>query len=807
MKKIILLFLIILPIIVNSQIWQPQDDEVILDILQKNGLRANSLNFLKDWSSATKFKLAPVLEVLQNPLYFPKFAEKVRNNSSNFNKFQLICQDIYSTSSNSHSYTAEFQAYWQQNVKTQYDLFSYVELVWETTDSYYQKLWQALSPQEMQKLEYLSFSMWQEPQDSLKYEQFYEKNSIKQFTDSQIEDFIPILEKIDFPQLLLAQKCFYAGFSVLQENYEQLNYDMPLTKRTKWGLMHIGSNLNDNYKQQYAFILDLAGDDKYTGKLATAHSNPYFWHLDGAGNDIYQGTEIGELLFAQFGLAIHADLAGNDYYNGDDFSLCASFGSYIHLDAVGDDIYTAGLHSLAAASWGTTYFADFQGNDIYSCTEYGQGFASTMATALLYDEAGSDSYLAGGKYLHEPLAPLDYRSLSQGFGFGLRPDLAGGVGILHDKAGNDNYQGGVYAQGVAYWYALGMLLEDDGNDFYDAVYYPQGSGIHLAGGLLADLAGADHYYSKHGPGQGAGHDYAVGFFIENQGDDRYSVEGGNGIGLTNSVGIFWDRAGADLYQKKSASNYGYARGARDSGSIGIFVDSGGKDVYSNSELGNDKNWQNGDFGLGVDSLSTSQKDDEQKPDSTDIATMDFDENSSIEELFSIAAEWNVGSNKNRVQKARELLFKKEPEAAEYIFEQKFGTKSGLEYRAVEDFTKKSEIMRSYFPKALLHSDSLWVKNAINLIATVQDSLYLDDFANFLAQNKYTATVLGALGEFNNKRSREILADYINSSSEKLRFITARSLKKIKADKLLKQMQDDDSFLVRTLVKKYFSKRN
>jgi HEAT repeat protein len=90
---------------------------------------------------------------------------------------------------------------------------------------------------------------------------------------------------------------------------------------------------------------------------------------------------------------------------------------------------------------------------------------------------------------------------------------------------------------------------------------------------------------------------------------------------------------------------------------------------------------------------------------------------------------------------------------------------------------------------------------------VQDSLYLDDFANFLAQNKYTATVLGALGEFNNKRSREILADYINSSSEKLRFITARSLKKIKADKLLKQMQDDDSFLVRTLVKKYFSKRN
>jgi hypothetical protein len=163
-------------------------------------------------------------------------------------------------------------------------------------------------------------------------------------------------------------------------------------------------------------------------------------------------------------------------------------------------------------------------------------------------------------------------------------------------------------------------------------------------------------------------------------------------------------------------------------------------------MGNDKNWQNGDFGLGIDSLSTSPKIDEQKADSTDKVTIDFNEKSSIEEIFSIAAEWNVGSSKNRVQKARELLFKKEPEAAEYIFEQKFGTKSGLEYRAVKDFTERSEIMRSYFPKALQHSDSLWVKNAISLIASVQDSIYLDDFANLLSQNKYTTTILAALGE-------------------------------------------------------------
>ncbi len=51
---------------------------------------------------------------------------------------------------------------------------------------------------------------------------------------------------------------------------------------------------------------------------------------------------------------------------------------------------------------------------------------------MLLDGQGNDIYSAGGKYKHAPLVPDDFRSLGQGFGFGMRPDFAGGIGVLCD---------------------------------------------------------------------------------------------------------------------------------------------------------------------------------------------------------------------------------------------------------------------------------------------------------------------------------------------------------------------------------------
>ena len=55
--------------------------------------------------------------------------------------------------------------------------------------------------------------------------------------------------------------------------------------------------------------------------------------------------------------------------------------------------------------------------------------------------------------------PNHYFSLSQGFGYGMRPFAGGGIGILCDLKGDDHYVADVYGQGASYWYSVGLLLD------------------------------------------------------------------------------------------------------------------------------------------------------------------------------------------------------------------------------------------------------------------------------------------------------------------------------------------------------------
>ncbi len=497
--------------------------------------------------------------------------------------------------------------------------------------------------------------------------------------------------------------------------------------------------------------------------------------LDLAGNDFYSSDEISGLFAAVGGMSINFDAEGDDIYEGDDISFASLFGYQLSWDTKGDDFYKAGLYSLAAGTFGISTLLDSCGNDIYSVTELGEGFGGTLGAGLLLDYCGADNYLAGGKYLHDPLAPHDYRTLAQGFGFGVRPYLGGGIGVLQDNSGNDSFQGGVYAQGVGYWYALGILIDGSGNDFYDAVYYPQGSGIHLAGGFLLDREGEDHYYSKHGPGQGAAHDYGVGFLVDRHGDDRYSVEGGNGLGLTNSVGIFLDAEGDDLYQSPT-SQYGSGREARHSGSLGLFLDTGGSDIYPHERCKDDTFWTYGKFGFGFDTLMVAEgKTDIEKE--SEEKEKEIDSLATTEELFDIAAEWQVGNNKKRVEKAREFLLNREKETAEFIYNERLDTKSGLVFRAIKNFVENSDAYDPFIWRGLEHEDSLCVKNTMAIIGMTKDTVYIDTLHSFVQKEKYLETVLSTLGELHSDKSTEILKNFIEHHSEKIRVITARALLK------------------------------
>ncbi|MDZ4121155.1 MAG: HEAT repeat domain-containing protein, partial [Candidatus Cloacimonadaceae bacterium] len=496
------------------------------------------------------------------------------------------------------------------------------------------------------------------------------------------------------------------------------------------------------------------------------------------------------------------DADGRDLYQTDDFAFCAFMGINIHVDASGDDVYRSGLFSQGAAMFGLGMLLDAKGSDSYSATSFAQGLGGTMAVGALIDHAGDDVYYIGGKYYHKPLMPNDYRSMGQGMGFGFRPDFAGGLGLLYDHSGNDKYIGGVYAQGVAYWYAGGILIDESGNDVYNAIYYPQGSGIHLAYGILFDGEGDDNYYTRNGPGQGAGHDWSLGILIDKSGNDAYSIPGGNGLGLSNSVGIFVDSSGDDRYERKDSSSLGFANMARGTGGIGLFLDAGGKDSYPDTLYTNNHTWQRGTYGIGRDKELNILEKTKIEALAEEVSA-DIDSLAVISEIFSIASEWEVGSSIQRVRKARSIMLARDEEATEYILQTKIATKSGLEYRALEELVKNSTFFKAGLFRTLSSEDSLAVKNSMALISATGDSLLLDFLADLLNAKKYVPAALGTLGNITTQRSIELLAGYMNHASERYRYITARSLSALKmpeAYELLRLYEDDPSFLVRTLIK-------
>jgi len=399
------------------------------------------------------------------------------------------------------------------------------------------------------------------------------------------------------------------------------------------------------------------------------------------------------------------------------------------------------------------------------------------------------------------LMPNDYRTMGQGMGFGMRPALAGGLGLLYDRDGNDRYIGGVYAQGVGYWYATGVLIDESGNDIYNAVYYPQGSGIHMAAGFLYDHEGDDAYYSRNGPGQGAGHDWSFGMLVDAAGNDAYSIHGGNGLGLSNSLGIFVDKSGDDRYERNEAQNYGNGAFSRSTGSIGLFLDAGGKDLYPEGVMANDSTWVKGKYGIGRDLELNLLAKEEQESDVEQLEAPA--EDAPIEDIFSAAAEWEVGSAVNRVRAAREIMKNRAEEMRPYILEHKLSSDSGLEYRAIDAFLRSD----SAFQQALLtyvdDPDSLKAKNAISLLAGVQDMQLLPLLKTHLENGRYLATCISSLGNLESEQSLQLLMKYRDLSNERLRFLVVRSIAAFKSEEAksaLQGFQTDDSFLIQALLR-------
>ncbi len=342
----------------------------------------------------------------------------------------------------------------------------------------------------------------------------------------------------------------------------------------------IGTHGTDTFTGNPVVIIDPGGNDTYQLDPQTPGRPRII--ADWEGNDTYlapNGRDLG-CGFWSWGLLI--DQAGDDIYRSGNFTLGAGwFGVGALYDLAGTDTYQGDTYTQGAGGWGIGALYDGGvGDDRYNGALYAQGFGFSVGTGVLMDAGGDDTYFAGGKY-EDILRYVDhYISLSQGFGYGIRPHFSGGVGMLLDLSGDDTYTADIFGQGCSYWWSFGGLYDAGGNDQYSAHQYAQGSATHMTAGCLFDRAGNDSYTAK-GVSQGCGHDWAPGFLIDAAGNDSYTCSDlSQAAGSANGVGVLIDGAGDDTYNAKDSINtQGYGNPRRDYGSIGLFLDLGGRDQY------------------------------------------------------------------------------------------------------------------------------------------------------------------------------------------------------------------------------------
>ena len=348
----------------------------------------------------------------------------------------------------------------------------------------------------------------------------------------------------------------------------------------------IGDEGKNIYNGNFDIIIDPGGDDVYNIEGNDKLSDNFSCIIDLAGNDYYSSNDNFTLAGSVFSSGFIFDKEGDDTYKGTNVTLGSAIcGIGLLYDESGNDTYFANSFSIGASAFGLGLLIDKNGNDIYSANTYSQGFGMTEGVGAIIDNNGNDSYLINSLSLDIGRYEDHYISMCQGYGLGMRPYYAGGIGLIIEGGGNDIYNTDIFGQGGAYWYGLGAIVDKSGHDKYNSYQYAQGSGIHLAVGLLKDLDGWD-FYSSNGVSQGCGHDYAFGLLYDVKGNDNYSAYSlSQGAGNANGIGILIDESGRDGYLNKEPKNTrGYGNPRREYGSLGIFLDASGKDFYSVADL-------------------------------------------------------------------------------------------------------------------------------------------------------------------------------------------------------------------------------
>ncbi len=336
---------------------------------------------------------------------------------------------------------------------------------------------------------------------------------------------------------------------------------------TRQGLIVVGGPGPNVYRldanREIVAVVDLGGDDRYQ-EGTVGEDRPVLVLLDRSGNDLYAGTGMGIQGGAAGGVSVLLEGGGDDRYEAVDLAQGSCLaGVGLLADAGGNDSYRGDRRVQGHATGGIGLLWEGGGDDAFRGALLAQGTGGPLGFGLLTDLAGHDRYFAGGKYPGDYDDSPGFSGWSQGVGAGPRGSGNGGIGVLLDGGGDDVYEYDYFCHGGGYWFAVGIARDFGGHDArigstrenWDGtprrekpfVRWGPAFGCHYAMGFLLDDKGDDTYTGNTG-GVCFSWDIAVAVLCDSQGDDTYKGGGGGGDASQSSIALLFDGAGHDLYQ-------------------------------------------------------------------------------------------------------------------------------------------------------------------------------------------------------------------------------------------------------------------
>ncbi len=501
----------------------------------------------------------------------------------------------------------------------------------------------SFTPEEIEFLQknIMTYFVSSDPNDSSMTD-IYKLNQSQDSADAAAKRTLDILSKIDKDEVFsysMDDFIFYYGlYKYLDENKNSFGSDKDIIYTyDKDGIrIAIGGNGHNFYTGKYDLIIDLGGDDEYKIDSPDKRGfvNNFNCIIDLSGNDLYSTVSDYSLAAGMFSSGFIFDKEGDDTYRAGNVSLGAGIGGLgLVYDESGNDIYEGTNFSIGAGLFGVGLLCDDSGNDFYIANTFSQGFGMTEGIGAILDRKGNDTYTISPTTVDINRYNDHYLSMCQGYGFGLRPYYAGGIGYIIEGEGNDVYACDIFGQAGSYWYSLGVIADYSGHDKYTGFHYNQGSGIHFSVGLLKDCEGWD-YYSSNWVSQGCGHDYGIGILWDVKGNDLYACDGlSQGAGSANGIGILVDESGRDGYLSKDFNTQGYGQPLRNYGSIGIVADGSGNDFYSSSGSDSTSNL-NSTWGIRLDDNAPELV--QQNPSAEFKIEIDTAKSYSIDDLYLFA---------------------------------------------------------------------------------------------------------------------------------------------------------------------------